>query len=174
MRKSAMPEKEIGFKTRILKYGKKGEKSGWTYIDIPTDIAEKLSPGTRKSFRVKGKLDDHSIAGIALIPVGEGNFILPLNVSLRKAIGKREGAMLSVLLRVDNKKPTLSKELLLCLGDEPEALRYFMSMSPSHRNYYSKWIEDAKTPITKASRIARTVNALLRKMNYGEMLRAKI
>lgn len=44
----------IKYNTIILKFGTKGEKTGWTYIEIPADIAKKLKPGFKQSFRVKG------------------------------------------------------------------------------------------------------------------------
>ncbi len=65
---------------------------------IPPDIAEKLKPGFKKSFRVKGKLDKYPIAQQALLPMGNGEFILPLKASLRKAIHKNKGAMLKLSL----------------------------------------------------------------------------
>ena len=38
-------------------------------------IANKLNPGVKKSYRVKGKLDDLAIEKTALIPMGKGDFI---------------------------------------------------------------------------------------------------
>jgi hypothetical protein len=174
---NSIKKKEQGvvrYSTRILKFGKMGEKSGWTYIEVPLDVAEQLLPDNKKSFRVKGFLDQHEIKGIALIPMGEGNFIMPLNASIRKVLGKRDGAMLSIQIQVDHRKPTINKELLECLKDEPEALKFFLQLPKSHQNYFSKWIESAKTTETKAKRIARTLDALMRKMHYGEMLRAGV
>ena len=166
--------KPVSYTIRILKFGKKGEKTGWTYIEVPADVANKLLPGNKKSFRVKGKLDDHEINGVALLPMGEGTFIMPLNVAMRKAIGKRDGAILKVTLLPDHKKPEINRELVRCLKDEPEAHAFFNSLPKSHQNYFSKWIDSAKSDETKASRIARTINACLKKMHYGQMLRAKI
>ena len=54
----------VTFKTIILKFGELGEKTGWTYISISIDIAQKLMPGNKKSFRVKGKLDEFKIASV--------------------------------------------------------------------------------------------------------------
>jgi hypothetical protein len=89
----------IQFTTTILKMGQQGEKSGWTYINVPQDLALQLKPGNKKSFRVKGKLDAHAIKAVAILPMGDGNFILPLNAAMRKAIGKKQGAMLQVPAR---------------------------------------------------------------------------
>ncbi len=67
----------LKFSTTIKKFAKQGEKTGWTYIDMPAEFTEQLQPGVKKSFRVKGKLDAFDIKGVALIPMGGGNFILP-------------------------------------------------------------------------------------------------
>ena len=167
-----MPDQAIQFVTEILKFGKKGEKTGWTYIEVPSKVVNKLFPGNKKSFRVKGHLDNYKINGIALLPMGEGNFIMPLNASLRKKVGKKEGEKLKVKLILDLKRPSINHDLMNCLHDEPEALSYFNKLPPSHKQYFSNWIESAKTSETKAKRIARTINALLQKMHYGQMLKA--
>lgn len=163
----------ITYKTTILKFGKKGEKTGWTYIDVPADIAVKLKKGEKRSFRVKGKLDEYVISGVALIPMGEGAFIMPLNAQMRKKIMKKEGAMLNVSLQEDKSEFKFNHDLMACLEDEPSALRFFKTLSGSHQRYFSKWIDSAKTEETKAKRIAMAVNALTNNMGYPEMLRAK-
>lgn len=161
----------ISYKTIILKFDKKGEKTGWTYIEVPEDIAQQLKPDNKKSFRVKGKLDNYSIKAIALLPMGGGNFIMPLNGAIRKAIGKRHGAQLSVQLLADNQPLKLSADFMACLADEPKALAFFHKIPTSVQNYFSKWIESAKTEPTKAKRIARAVNALAKSQSFPEMIR---
>ena len=163
----------VRFTTTILRFAEQGEKTGWTYIEVPADIARKLKPGNKKSFRVKGRLDDYPIARVALLPMGDGGFILPLNAEMRKGTGKRKGAKLTLTIEADDSQLILDGELLDCLADEPKALAYFQSLPQGHQNYFSKWIESAKTEETKANRIARSVNALARNMGYPEMLRAE-
>lgn len=148
-----------------------GEKTGWTYIEVPADLAQQLKPGNKKSFRVKGLLDQYPIAGVALIPMGEGNFIMSLNAEIRKGIGKRKGATLKVKLEVDERPQQINSELMDCLSDEPRALDFFNSLPQSHRVYFSKWIESAKTDATKAKRITMAVNALARSLPYNLMIR---
>ncbi len=163
--------KSVRFTTTILQFAEQGEKTGWTYIQIPQDLAEQLKPGNKKSFRVKGKLDNYRIAATALMPMGDGSFIMPINATMRKGIGKRKGAMLSVQLEADDKPIPLCPELMECLADEPAALAFFNTLPPSHKLYFSKWIEGAKTEPTKTKRIAQAVNALSKKWGFGEMSR---
>lgn len=161
------------YTTTILKFSKQGEKTGWTYIEIPADVAQAIFPGNKKSFRVKGKLDDYKFSGVSLLPMGEGNFIMPLKADVRKKIGKREGAMLKVELQHDKSEYSMNADFMECLNDDPEAKKFFDKFPGSHQRYFSKWIDDAKSIETKAKRIATAVNALARGMNYTEMIRAQ-
>ena len=161
----------IQFNAVIKKFNEQGEKTGWSYIEIPEEIASEIKPACKKSFRVKGSLDNYKIERTSLLPMGGGSFIIPINATIRKALGKRKGAVIKVDLAEDKRDVEINKTFLICLADEPAALEFFNSLPGSHRNYFSKWIESAKTEETKANRIARAVTALSRKLGYGEMLR---
>ena len=161
----------IHFNTVIKKFGEQGEKTGWSYIEIPEEMASKIKPGYKKSFRVKGLLDNFKIERMSMLPMGNGNFIIPLNAAIRKALGKRKGAVIKVSIEADERDVEINKAFLECLADEPKALEFFNSLARSHRNYFSKWIKSAKTEETKANRIARAVTALSRKLGYPEMIR---
>src|SRR5687768_6826874 len=86
----------VSFKVLIEKFKQKGEKTGWTYIHIPLDIANQLKADCRTSYRVKGFLDEVPVHGMAMVPMGEGDFILALKSDLRKKLGKKAGDLLSV------------------------------------------------------------------------------
>ncbi|MBC7588827.1 MAG: DUF1905 domain-containing protein [Chitinophagaceae bacterium] len=163
----------VKFETVIKKFASKGEKTGWTFIEVPEKIAGQLKPANKKGFRVKGKLDTHEIYGIALVPMGEGNFIMALNAAMRKAIQKSKGHQLSVQLSIDEKVYELNVELMNCLKDEPTTFAFFNTLPKSHQNYFSKWIELAKTVETQSKRIAMTMNALAKKCDYGMMIRTQ-
>ncbi len=162
----------VKFQTTILKFGKKGEKTGWTYIVVKARLAHQIKPGSKVSFRVKGRLDAYAIGGLALLPMGDGDFILPLNGRVRKAIRKKEGGRLTVEMEHDTKNPVLSGDLMKCLKEEPAALTFFKSLPRSHQHYFSKWIEGAKTVTTKTKRIVQTVVAMANKQGFAEMMRA--
>lgn len=157
----------------MLQFGEQGEKTGWSYIAISADMAQELKPGNKKPFRVRGMLDGFAINGIALMPMGDGTFVMPLKAEIRKGIHKNAGAMLHVCIGEDTDyKVEVPDDLQECFDFEPEALDFFNSLPKSHRDYFIKWIDGAKTSETRAKRIVNTVNALLRKWNYGQMLRA--
>jgi len=162
----------VSFITIIQKFGKQGEKTGWTYIEIPAAIAQKLNSNNKKGFRVKGKLDDYEFSMIALLPMGGGDFIMALNAAMRKGIRKQKGAIIKVKMAVDTNDIKPPEELIECLQDEPEAFKYFKSLPKGHQNYFTNWINSAKTDPTKAKRIAATLNALNKKWDFGQMMRA--
>jgi uncharacterized protein YdeI (YjbR/CyaY-like superfamily) len=105
------------------------------------------------------------------MPMGEGDFIMPLNATMRKAIKKQKDASLHVQLEVDNKPKQPPAEFIECMNDEPAALAFYKSLSSSHQTYFINWINSAKTEQTKTKRIAQSVTALSKKWHYGIMLR---
>jgi hypothetical protein len=161
----------LQFTGSIHRFEEKGEKSSWTYIEVPVEISDALNPGIKKSFRVKGFLDKHPIKGVALIPMGGGVFIIPINAAMRKGIAKKEGAMLTVKIEVDQEVYQLNQLLVDCLAESPVALTAFNKMPRSHQNYYSKWIETAKLQQTQEKRIVLVITSLERGLSYAEMLR---
>lgn len=162
----------VDFTTIILQFAEQGEKTGWTYIEIPADVAQEMKPGNKKSFRVRGKLDNLGVRGMALMPMGEGNFIMALKKDVCKALHKSRGAMLRAQLEPDDDfKFAIPADLLECFEYEPEGESFFYSLAESHRGYFIKWIDSAKTDATRANRIASTINAMVRRMDYGMMLR---
>lgn len=134
----------VQFTATIKRFGSKGEKTGWTYFEVPPDLVQQLKPGNRKEFKVKGKLDAYPVKRVSLLPMGGGLFIFVLNAALRKAIGKKQGAMVKVQLTEDKSEFVFNKDFMECLDDEPAAKEFFKSLTGSHQRYFSKWIDDAK------------------------------
>lgn len=160
------------FAATILKFEKNAEKTGWTYIVVPADIAEQINPGVKKIFRIKGRLDKVPIQQVAILPAGDGSFILPLNAALRKQLAKKEGGMIEAGIAADNSPAPLDTDLMECLADAPEAKEYFQLLTPGHQRYFSNWVSDAKTEATKAKRIALCIDALTKRWDFGQMIRA--
>lgn len=157
----------------LKKFQNKGEKTGWTYLDIPVELANQLKPNQRKSFRVKGFLDAVAIERAALLPMGEGEFILPVKADLLRKLRKEAGTEVLVKLDYDESPHLFDPEFEACLQDSPEALAYFSSLSPSHQRYFDKWIAEAKTQATREKRLVEVLVALSRNWDFGQMLRAR-
>ena len=164
---------KVNFTATLQKFKEMGEKTGWTYIDIPAEIAHKIKPNYKKSFRIKGTIDKYAFKAAAILPMGEGDFILPINATVRKNIKKsRTGEQVILQVEEDKAPLQISADLLACLEDDVKAKVFFTKMPKSHQNYYSKWIESAKTDATKAKRIAQAINGFSKGYKFGQMIRA--
>jgi len=162
----------VKFQVELLRFGAMGEKTGWTFLEISKETADQIKAGCRKSYRVKGKIDEVSISGVAIIPMGEGIFIMPLKASLRKKLRKEEGDRVMVELEEDKDfKIDLPEDLEICLAEEQIWLERFLAMAKSHQHYFINWINSAKTEPTRTRRIALTVEAMEKQLNFGEMMR---
>lgn len=159
------------FKAIIQKFEKNGEKTGWSFIYIPIDVLEALSPNNRREFRVKGTLDKFPIERAAVMPIGNGEFIMPINATIRKGTHKAKGSTLTVRIEIDTKEYVLNADFIECLEDAPHAYEFYKSLTKSHQNYFSKWIDSAKTEPTKSKRITQSIQALGMHLGYSEMMR---
>ncbi len=162
--------RSLRFQTAIQKFEKMGEKTGWSYIVFTSAQAKKLTEN-RVSFRIKGTLDAVPIRQVAVLPMGDGRFILPLNATLRKKLGKQAGDKITVSIEADKKPLQLVPEFVACLKDEPAAWKFFQTLPPGHRRYFSKWIATAKTAPARTKRIVQAVMALAQEQGFSEMMR---
>ena len=162
----------VTFKAEIERFAEMGEKTGWTYVFIPLAIANMIKPDCRKSYRVKGRLDHIEIEGIALVPMGEGNFIMALNAGIRKQLKKDMGGVLELALEEDTTfKIEVPEDLEVCLSDEPHLLKNFLKQPKSHQNWYINWLNSAKTEATRTKRIVMIVLAMDMDWDFGTMMR---
>jgi hypothetical protein len=147
----------INKKYKLEKFPGKG---GWTFTRIPEIVQDKSKPfGWVK---VKGTIDGCEIRKYHLMPMGNCKLFLPVNAQIRKKIGKKEGEFVHVVLFPDDEPLDVPEEMLLCLQDEPEALKFFRSLSESEQMHYIKWIDAARREATKIDRLAKAVTRLMR------------
>lgn len=163
----------IYLKTEIEKYESNSEKTGWSYVYLPQEIADQIKPNSRRGFRVKGFLDELAVNGLSATPIKNDGFIIPLNKNLRKVLRKEEGAVIELRLEFDaNFKIEMPEILEVCLAQEEGLLAYFLSLPKSHQNYFINWLNTAKTEPTLSKRLVMLVNAMALKQDFGAMIRA--
>ena len=139
-------------------------KGGWTYADLPQVAQNKNAPfGWVK---VKGTIDDVEINKYHLMPYGKGQLFLPVKAEIRKKIKKKEGDYVHVTLYVDDEPIKVPEEMQLCLKDDPQAEKFFDSLSDGEKQNYIKWIYSAGREETKVQRMAETINRLMRKEKF--------
>nr|MBP6428119.1 DUF1905 domain-containing protein [Bacteroidia bacterium] len=91
----------VTIKAIIKRYSRNGEKTGWSYVDISAAQANKIKADYKRSYKVKGFIDELAISQIAMIPMGGGTFIIPIKAAIRKKIGKEEGDKVVLKLEED-------------------------------------------------------------------------
>jgi len=85
---------------------------------------------------------------------------VPLAAEHREASGLAAGQEVDVRIELDSapRETPLPDDLDAALDDE--ARTFFTGLAPSHRKEWVRWVEEAKRPETRASRIERTAAAL--------------
>ncbi|WP_231459327.1 YdeI/OmpD-associated family protein [Pedobacter sp. Leaf132] len=162
------------FKAEIERFEKMGDKTGWSYVFIPNAIADKIKPGCKVSFRVKGRIDEVLINGMATTPMGGGDFIIALKSELRKQLKKEAGSAVELYLEEDKDfKIDMPEDLEICLSEEEHLISNFLKLAKSHQNYFIKWINEAKTETTRTKRLVMTVSAMDNQQDFGTMIRAE-
>jgi len=143
-------------------------KGGWTFARIPEIIKNKNKPfGWVK---VRGTIDGYEIKKYSLMPMGDGTLFLAVRAEIRKKINKNRGDVVHVVLYPDDTPLDVPAEMMMCLQDEPRALKFFKSISESEQKLYIDWIYSAKKEETKVSRMVETINRLSSRLKKHDRL----
>ena len=81
--------------------------------------------------------------------------------------------MVTLKISLDKSEFLPDQDFLDCLYELPNAVKAFEALPKGHQNYFTKWIQTAKTAQTKANKIAMAIDALSRGLKFNEMLREK-
>lgn len=140
-------------------------KGGWTFIVITEIPKEKR--GYFGMVKISGQIDDYKLENVSLMPMKNGNLFLPVKAEIRKRIGKEAGAWVDLVLYSDTvalEESSLSteEELLLCLEDEPNALKNYKKCSKAEKEAFIQWIDNAKNEEAKVERMVQAIDRLAR------------
>lgn len=163
----------VNFNAEIERFDSNGEKTGWSYVFVPEAIAQQIKPDERRGMRVRGQIDNLQINGKSLLPMGDGDFILPLDGKIRKQLRKEAGDPVALSLEHDaDFKIEMPEDLEVCLAQEDGLLAQFLSYTKAHQNYFIVWLNTAKTEVTRTKRLIMIVDAMAKKQDFGLMLRS--
>jgi len=88
-------------------------------------------------------------------------FFLALGPAWRRDNGVAVGAQVDVVLSPEGPQvDTVGADVAAALQAEPEAMAFFEALPSFYRRNYTRWIDGAKRPETRAARIAEMVNLL--------------
>ena len=143
-----------------MKFKSTVEQSGKTAtgIQVPEKVVASLGSSKRPAVRV-------SIGGYtyrSTIAVMGGRFMLPISADVRAGSGVQAGDQIDVEVELDTapREVEVPSDFQDALEREPEARRFFESLSYSNRLRVVLGIKDAKTPETRTRRIAGAVAKL--------------
>jgi hypothetical protein len=129
-----------------------------TGIRVPAEIIPSFGMG--KKPKVKVTLNGYSYR-TTIAPYGDV-FMLPLSKEHRTAAGVKAGDLVEVTLEPDLEPRTVEvpADLAEAMAEAPGARAAFDAHSYSSRKEFVRQVEDAKTPETRARRIAVVLTKL--------------
>ncbi len=134
------------------------------YVDIPERVSRAFASQARAGrITVVGRLNRTPIQA-TLVPVGKGRHRLYVNGGMRSAAAVGVGDSVSLTLQaVLPDTVRLPADVEAGLKRIQGAIAAFNALSPSHRRELLRYVNDARTPETRARRIERTAGEVLGK-----------
>jgi hypothetical protein len=130
---------------------------GGIVIKIPFDPATEW--GDKETHHITGTVAGRTVRG-AVKTVDDEHF-LELGPAWCRDAHLPPNATVDVELVPEGPQvETVADDIRTALEAEPAARRFFESLATAYRESYVGWIEDAKRPNTRATRIAETIAAL--------------
>ena len=133
---------------------------GGAFVEIPFDVERTF--GSKRP-KVKAMIEGVPYRG-TLVRMGTENYLLLILKSIREQIGRTFGdeIKVSVELDVDERVVTVPAELKRAFKENPKAKAAFEKLSYTHQREYVNWINEAKKEETRARRIAKTMEMLVK------------
>jgi hypothetical protein len=131
---------------------------GGAYVEIPFDVEAVFG---KKRVKVLATLDGVAYRG-SLVRMGTTCHLMPVLKEIRQQIGKNIGDEIEVSLEEDTQPRVVvvPGDLQAALGANPEAGAFFEKLSYTHQKEYVQWIEEAKRPETRQTRVVKTIALL--------------
>ena len=129
-----------------------------TGIVVPDEVVTALGAGRRPKVRVTVGRHTYRTTVFHM----DGRFHVPLSAENRDAAGVAAGDGVEVTIEIDAapREVTVPPDLAAAFGGNGAAKDFFDTLSFTHRKEWVRWIEDAKKPETRQSRVERTVAEL--------------
>lgn len=133
----------------------------WTVAITPIDVRKLF--GTGGYVRVKGSIDGYSFNDTSLMPMKTGEHLMAIRIEIRKAIKKKAGDTIEVVLERDFAELKTPSELMEAFEASPEAKKMFDAIPPSHRRMYIRHVNESDKKETRERRAVKIVLDLEKK-----------
>ncbi|MCE3281387.1 MAG: hypothetical protein K0Q66_124 [Chitinophagaceae bacterium] len=97
------------------------------------------------------------------MPMKNGKLFFPVKAEIRRKIKKQAGDFVSITIAPDESTLEIPNEFEECLQLEAAARAFFRSLKESEQKAYIQWIYEAKRDTTRAERITKALDMLLKK-----------
>jgi hypothetical protein len=133
-----------------------GPGGSWTRMQIPFDVEKAF--GSKARLAVRGTMNGFEFR-TSILPNGDGTHHMMLNKALLAGAKTAAGETVKVVMERDDESREVEapKDLSTALGKSAAAKKIWKEKTPTFRKEYVLWIEEAKSPETRARRIATTV-----------------
>jgi len=146
-----MPKPTIRFTTSLVKHGSR------YWIVLPDETTQLW--GERLHYYLAGELAGRPFRGRAERQHSE--IILPVGAAWLRDNGVQPMHEFTCALQLESPVlEELADDIREAIQADQQAQRFFEDIAPFYRKNYLRWIESARTPATRARRIAETVQSL--------------
>jgi len=127
-----------------------------TGIPVPDEVVAGLGDSKRPAVTITVNGYAYRTTAVRM----GGRFLVPLSAEHREAAGLAAGDDVAVEIALDTspREVTLPEDLAAAM--DGAARTAYDALSYSHRKEWVRWVEEAKKPETRASRIEKTVAGL--------------
>jgi len=124
------------------------------FIEFPFSVPDLF--GVKGRVPVRATFDGIPYTG-SLAKMGEGNHLLLILKEIREQLGKGRGDTIRVTLELDETPRTVEvpADLAQALAATPGADEKWAGLAFTHQKEYVRWVEEAKRPETRATRVAK-------------------
>jgi hypothetical protein len=141
------------FRTTLQRFGANN-----TGIEVPEEILVAFGRGRRVKVvaTVNGYMYRTSVAPAM------GKILMPFSSEHRAASGLSGGQEIEVEIIPDDapREVEVPVDLATALDAAPEAAAFFAGLSYTNRRLYVLWVEEAKKPETRSTRVAKAIEML--------------
>jgi hypothetical protein len=134
-------------------------RGGGAYVEVPFDVEATFGS---KTPAVNAVIEGHPYP-TRLMRMGQPCHIIGVPKEIRVKTGKNYGDTITIRVETDLTPRVIETpaDLAAAFRKAKAAQAFFDKLSYTHRKEYVRWIEEAKKPETRATRVAKTVEMLL-------------